>query len=386
MSGIPKAVGELPYRVATRITFFVAGFLMASWAPLVAFAKARLELGDAGLGSLLLCVGIGSIISMPAAASLAHRIGLRKLIITSSLIFCLTLPGLAVSSQPAVMAFLLLVFGASLGILDISINFQAAVVERAAKMPLMSGFHGFFSVGTFAGASLGTSLLSAGITPLMVSLISALVGALLIGLARPRLITQFEDRPSDFFSWPRRIVIVLAALTFICLLLEGSMLDWSAVLLNTIQQVPLAAAGIGYSAFSLAMAAGRLSGDWACARYGDRRILQAGAAIGMIGFTLILTGQLKIALLGFALVGLGIANIVPVLFRAALNQRDVPGAQALSAVATVGYLGVLLGPGLIGLASNLTSLKSTFAGAALLLVAVLISSGIATRSDENHKR
>ncbi|MDQ0122126.1 MFS family permease [Pseudomonas lini] len=379
MKNLPKKVGTLPYRLSTRIAFFVAGFLMASWAPLVAYAKSRLELNEATLGLLLLCVGIGSLICMPLAGPLAQRVGLRKLIISSSLVFCATLPGLAIASDLMVMAALLLLFGASLGLLDISINFQAAAVERAAGMPLMSGFHGFFSIGTFVGASSGTALLSTGASPLFVTLIAAALGSLLILVTHPRLIPSMPDSSSNFFARPRGTVSLLAALTFICLLVEGAMLDWGAILLGTLQHVPSASGAIGYSLFTLTMSIGRLSGDWASAKFGDKNLLQSGAAIGVAGFALILTQDLNGALLGYMLIGIGVANIVPILFRAALNQHDVPSAQALSAVATVGYLGVLMGPAAIGFVSHATSIKVAFTGLAALLGIVLLAATFVAR-------
>lgn len=264
--------------------------------------------------------------------------------------------------------------------LDICINFQAAAVEKEAGVPLMSGFHGFFSIGTFAGVSSGTALLTAGTPPLTVTLISACSCAFLILLVTARLIPKLSESGSDFFSRPRGIVSLLAILTFICLLQEGAMLDWGALLLGELQDVPPATGGIGYSVFTFAMSVGRLSGDWVSAKLGDRRLLQYGSIIAITGFLFILLFDLNTALLGFMLTGLGLANFVPILFRAALNQSDVPSAQALSAVATVGYLGVLLGPALIGFASHASSLKAAFFGLAGTLIIVLLTASVATRT------
>ncbi|MNO69477.1 Inner membrane protein YbjJ [compost metagenome] len=381
MKNLPQKIGTLPYRLSTRIAFFVAGFLMASWAPLVAYAKNRLELNEATLGLLLLCVGIGSLVCMPLAGHFAQRVGLRKVIVSSSLIFCATLPGLAIAPNFTLMAGLLLLFGGALGLLDICINFQAAAVERAAGIPLMSGFHGFFSIGTFVGASSGTALLSMGVSPLLVTLIAAALGACLILTVYPRLVPSMPESSSNFFARPRGIVGVLAALTFICLLIEGAMLDWGAILLGTLQHVPSASGAIGYSLFTLTMSIGRLTGDWASSKLGDKNLLQLGAVTGVAGFAMILTQDLGGALLGYMLIGAGVANIVPILFRAAINQEDVPSAQALSAVATVGYLGVLMGPAAIGFISHATSIKFAFACLAALLGVVLLAASFITRTN-----
>ena len=158
------------------------------------------------------------------------------------------------------------------------------------------------------------------------------------------------------------------------------MLDWGALLLGELQDVPPATGGIGYSVCTFAMSVGRRSGDWVSAKLGDRRLLQYGSIIAITGFLFILLFDLNTALLGFMLTGLGLANFVPILFRAALNQSDVPSAQALSAVATVGYLGVLLGPALIGFASHASSLKAAFFGLAGTLMIVLLTASVATRT------
>jgi MFS family permease len=381
MKNLPQRIGTLPYRLSTRIAFFVAGFLMASWAPLVAYAKNRLELNEATLGLLLLCVGIGSLVCMPLAGHVAQRFGLRKVIVSSSLVFCATLPGLAIAPNFTLMAGLLFLFGGALGLLDICINFQAAAVERAAGIPLMSGFHGFFSIGTFVGASSGTALLSTGVSPLLVTLIAAALGACLILAVYPRLVQSMAESSSNFFARPRGIVSLLAALTFICLLIEGAMLDWGAILLGTLQHVPSASGAIGYSLFTLTMSIGRLTGDWASAKLGDKNLLQLGAVTGVAGFAMILTQDLGGALLGYMLIGAGVANIVPILFRAAINQEDVPSAQALSAVATVGYLGVLMGPAAIGFISHATSIKFAFACLAALLGVVVLAASFITRTN-----
>ncbi|MNI44526.1 Inner membrane protein YbjJ [compost metagenome] len=190
-----------------------------------------------------------------------------------------------------------------------------------------------------------------------------------------------SESSSNFFARPRGIVSLLAALTFICLLIEGAMLDWGAILLGTLQNVPSASGAIGYSLFTLTMSVGRLTGDWASAKLGDKNLLQFGAVIGVAGFAMILTQDLCGALLGYMLIGAGVANIVPILFRAAINQSDVPSAQALSAVATVGYLGVLMGPAAIGFISHATSIKFAFACLAALLGIVLLAASFITRTN-----
>jgi len=157
-------------QISTRVAFFIAGFGVAAWAPLVPFAKARADLDEGTLGLLLLCLGVGSIMAMPASGALVARFGCRSLIIASSVLMCLTLPLLAVVSNFALLGATLLVFGAGLGLLDCVINIQAVIVERASGRTMMSGFHGLFSVGGIAGSAGVTALLSVGASPLLAAL------------------------------------------------------------------------------------------------------------------------------------------------------------------------------------------------------------------------
>lgn len=377
---MPTTFGSAAYQRATRLTFFTLGFTMAAWAPLVAYAKQRLQLDDGAFGSLLLCIGLGSLISMPFAGRLAQAIGLRCVLQVAGVAFSAALVALAVLDSPAAFGLMLFIFGACLGVGDIGMNLQAAMVEKAANKPLMSGFHGLFSVGAFAGAAGVTLLLKQGLAPVQAALAAALLAVTLLALAYRNQIRRLDALDDATFQWPKGVVMLLAGLAFICLLVEGAMLDWSALYLNGVQRVSLDLAGIAYSLFTLAMACVRLVGDRLAQWLGDTVLLVGGAALALIGLVMAQTLHLTGALLGFTLAGLGLANAVPVLFRAALRQRRMPAASSLSAVATLGYLGVLLGPGFIGHLSQWTSLHSAFwaLAAAMLVLALLGRAAVST--------
>jgi len=372
--------GTPAYQRATRLTFFAVGFTMAAWAPLVAYAKQRLMLDDGVFGSLLLCIGFGSLLSMPFAGRIARFMGLRRLMQLSGICFSVALVALSVISEPWQFAVALFVFGACLGLGDICVNLQGAMVEKAAGQPLMSGFHGLFSAGTFAGAAGVTLVLNQGASPLTASFIAAVTAAVILLIARSHQIRQLDALDDASFLWPKGVVLLLAALAFICLLIEGAMLDWSALYLNGVHNVPLASAGIAYSTFTLAMTCARLVGDRLARCLGDSVLLLGGAAVSLLGLVLAQTLSLSGALIGFALAGLGMANAVPILFRAALTQNRMPAAASLSSVATIGYLGVLLGPGFIGHLSEITSLHTAFwCLTASLLVLCLFARPAVTR-------
>ncbi len=376
----PTDYASVGYRLSTRITFFVVGFVMAAWAPLVPYAKQRLGIEDAQFGTLLLCMGIGSIIGMPLAGRLAMRFGLRRLLQVCGLIFCATLLGLASAGNIWSMGVLLFVFGACLGITDICVNLQASIVEKATGKALMSGFHGLFSVGTFAGAGGVTLILHAGWPLEQVSIMAAVFAAALLVAAAPRQISRLDDSSSTAFVFPKGVVLLLALLSFACLLVEGAMLDWSALYLHEIHQVEKAQSGIAYTLFTLMMAVARLIGDRITDLWGDRLVLGAGTALSIVGYIIAQTLSVELALVGFALAGFGLGNAIPILFRAALNQKMMPGVTALSSVATIGYLGVLFGPGLIGYLSHAFTLKIAFWLLTLLLLVILASTPYSVRA------
>jgi predicted MFS family arabinose efflux permease len=362
------------HRLSTRLAFLTAGLAMSAWAPLVPYAKERLALGEGPLGLLLLCLGLGSLAAMPVTGALAARFGCRNVILWSALVVCLALPGLALAPAPLMLGVTLFVFGAAIGTMDVAMNVQAVMVEKASGGALMSGFHGMFSLGGFAGAGSMAFLLWLGCGPLGACLgIVALVG-LLLWRAAPDLLHEPEARKggSPAFAMPHGAVIFIGALCFIVFLAEGAMLDWSAVFLTAERGLEEGRAGLGYAAFAVAMTAGRLTGDRVVARFGGRRVLLAGGLCAAAGFfTAVGAPTPGAALAGFVLVGLGASNIVPILFTAAGNQRAMPASLAIAAITTIGYAGILAGPALIGLVAHLSSLEMAFAalGGALLLVA-----------------
>jgi predicted MFS family arabinose efflux permease len=366
-----RAAPVRPEQLSTRIAFLIAGFGMAAWAPLVPFAKARVGVDEGVLGLLLLCLGIGSIVTMPLAGALAARLGCRLVIIVSTLLLCLALPLLAsVSSLPLLVAALL-VFGAGIGAIDVSMNIQAIIVERASGRPMMSGFHGLFSLGGIAGAASIAALLGDGATPLTATLVVIAGIAVALTIAAPDLLPYGGRNEGPFFAFPRGIVLFIGVLCFIAFMTEGAVLDWSAVFLTSVRGMEPSYAGLGYAAFALTMTIGRLAGDRIVQRFGGTNIIIFGGLCAAAGFalsTLDLTWQ--VALLGYALVGVGCSNIVPILFTSVGRQTVMPENVAVPAITTLGYAGILAGPAAIGFVGHAASLSAAFLIVALLLLGV----------------
>jgi len=348
-------------RLATRLSFLVAGFGLACWAPLVPFARDRLAIDDGGLGLLLLCLGVGSIIAMLLTGLLSARFGSRPIIVAGGIGLALTLPFLAAAPTSLLLGLALLVFGASLGALDVAMNIHAVEVERDASQPLMSGFHALFSIGGFMGAGLMTLMLSLGLTPVLSTLAGS---ALMLGLTLaswPRLLRTVPAEGGPLLAIPRGPVLLLAVLAAALFLAEGAILDWSALLITQGGLVEVAQGGLGYMLFAIAMTIGRLSGDAIIARIGDGPALVWGGVVAVVGFAaLLLAPNAAIAMVGFVLIGLGASNIVPVLFRRAGTQSVMPPGLAVTAVTTIGYAGVLVGPAAVGFVAQFTSLYVAF--------------------------
>ncbi|NYS28508.1 MFS transporter [Pantoea sp. WMus005] len=359
----------------TRTIFLINGLGMSAWAPLVPFARDRLQLSGASLGALLLCLGIGSLAAMPVTGTLVAKFGCRRVMCFSTLLILMMMPLLATADSQLVMAAALMIFGAGLGMLDVAMNYQAVQVEQAADKPMMSGFHGFFSLGGILGAGTVSLLLSQSLTPLTATLVVMAVMLLLLLWRLPVLMNERLHQPDQpWLVIPRGWVAFLGLLCFILFLAEGAVLDWGALLLLQNPEMTPAWAGLGYAVFSVAMTLGRFSGDKIIQRFGRYPVMLTGALTAAAGMSLaVLLPWPEIALLAFLLVGFGLSNTVPMLFNAAGNQRDMPANLAISAMTTLGYAGILSGPALIGFISQWISLSGAFLVIALLLLAVAVS-------------
>lgn len=363
-------------QTATRIVFFVVGFAAAAWAPLIPLTKAKLGLDDRQLGALLLCLGLGSITVMPLTGGLAARFGCRRVILVASGLMCAALPFLVAAPSALLLAVAVFAVGAGLGSTDVVMNIQAVIVERAGGRPMMSGFHAMFSVGGIAGAGAMTRMLWAHVNPLGSIVAVAVANAALLVSAAPGLLTYGGDASAPVFAVPRGRVLLIGAMCFAMFLAEGSVMDWSGVLLSGSRGVEKGHAGIGYVAFATTMTVGRLTGDRVVRALGRRTILLAGSLCAATGFALAAAVPAwPVTVAGFALVGVGAANVVPVLFTAAGRQRSMPGNLALAAVTTMGYIGILAGPGGIGFVARQSSLPVALLMVAALVVGIAIFSG-----------
>jgi len=370
-----------PEQLATRLSFFFIGVTLANWAALVPFAKVRTGLDDTWLGFLLLCLGAGSILAMPLSGALSTRFGCRTVILACGLVVALLLLPLAFFSSGVLMAVSLFAFGAAVGACEVAMNIQAVIVEKGSDRPLMSGFHGCFSLGGFAGAGSMSLLLSLGASPFAatLSIVVALVVILLVASRGNLTYGNEGGADSPLFVMPHGIVVFIGFLCFVIFLAEGAMLDWSGQFLVSQRGFDPTTAGTGYSAFAVAMTAGRFAGDWIVAHLGRTRIMLLGGLGVTLGFLVAVLAPIdEAALLGFVLIGLGASNIVPVLYTATGAQSVMSPSHAVAAVTTIGYAGILLGPAAIGPVSDWTNLSFAFVLIAALVLVIPLSARFIT--------
>ncbi len=368
-------------RLATRLSFFSLGFATAAWAPLIPFAQQRLNLNHADFGLLLLCMGIGSMIAMPATGALVKRWGCRPLIGLALMLLMVLLPSLTMWSSIVMMAVALFVFGSAAGCLGVAINLQAVVVEKHSLRALMSSFHGMCSLGGLTGAMLVTALLAVGLSPLM-STLSVVMILLVIGaVAIPPCLTSYEqdekphqetEIPKKFYR-PNGIILLIGMMCFIAFLSEGAAMDWGGIYLTSKYQLNPAFAGLAYTFFALSMTTGRFTGHILLKQWGEKNVVTYSAIGAAIGMAVIVTAPVwQVVVLGYALLGLGCSNIVPVMFSRVGRQNDMPKAAALSLVSTIAYTGSLSGPALIGLIGEWTGLSTVLTGVAVLLFIIAL--------------
>jgi MFS family permease len=357
-------------RFATLAIFLANGLGIGAWAVEVPRVKEMLGLTDTMLGLALFAFALGAIIAMPLAGKLAPRMGSGRATALLGVAFAVLLPLPALMPNFACLALVLFALGASNGALDVSMNGHASTIESRWHAPIMSSFHAAWSFGGLLGAAFGAAIqkaspsVSAGL-----AIPAAVVGALVVTAALVALRDlrasrdihdthgMEESEASHGLAIPSAAVMKLAMLAFLCMLVEGAVADWSAVFLRATLNGDASAAALGYTSFAFAMAACRVIGDVSVKRLGSRSVVAIGGVISAVGLALVLGWpSAATACVGFALVGVGLANIVPVIFSAAGRSTPVP-ATGVSMAATAGYAGFLIGPPLIGFGAGVVGLR-----------------------------
>ena len=364
---IPLSVNRT-YRIAVSVFFFIAGFVFASWASRIPDIKNQLQLSDGGLGSVLLALPMGLMTGLPLAGFLVSRFGSKKIMIAGALLYPSILLLLGLAATPFQLAAALFMFGFCGNLLNIAVNTQAIGVEAIYGRSIMASFHGLWSLAGFSGAAVSTIMLSFKLTPFEHFVIISIASTLLIFTAYKYTLPQDNGNAQQpLFAKPDKAVLKLGLIVFGCLVCEGTMFDWSGVYFDKVLNVPASYRTLGYIAFMSSMASGRFVADWLVTKFSVKDMLQASGIIIAIGLlTAVIFPFIIPATIGFLLVGIGVSSVVPLTYGLAGKSTTMSPGAALAALSTVGFLGFLLGPPLIGFIAQLAGLRWSFTVIALL--------------------
>ena len=371
----PEAPALRPARVAVRSLFFAFGCVTGAWGAHVPSAKARYALSEAELALALLAAAAGAVLALLVAGRVIGRHGPRRVVPAAALALAAALATiLAWDGLPALLATMA-VFGAAGAFYDVAINAEGTLLEERSGFKVVSGFHGMWSLGAMSGAGGCSALLAAGVAPAL-QLGGLALGVLALSVAAGRrLLPEHPAAPGRAGRWraPPRRVLLLGALAASGLLAEGVIYDWSVLWFTQELGQTQAVGGLGYAAFAAAMAASRFGGDWLRQRVPAPRLLaaSAGLAAAAMGAALLVHDPV-VGVVAMALVGAGLANVVPILFVAGSRQPGVSAAEGIAAVSSIGYVGLLAGPPLVGAIAHASSLNvgmATLVAAALALAA-----------------
>lgn len=360
-------------RKAVLGVFIINGSLLSSWIPHIPIIQERLGLSEGLLGLALFSMAIGAIISMLISGILSSRFGSRKVTIFSAFAFCFSLPLPIIAPSFLTFVIALFIFGACNGAMEVAMNAQAVAVEKKYSRPIMSAFHGFFSIGGLLGATLGGIVLAYGVKPSThVIAVSVLMFPAIIFAIRNLLPEQADTTPlkeSKTMKLNGRLP-GLGLLAFLVLVAEGSVADWSSVYIKQTLQTGPGFVAAGYAAFSLMMAIGRLKGDRFVAHIGPVTLTRTASLVAAFGLGIVLLVPHPFTVIaGFGCVGLGLSNLIPVLFSSAGRIPGISSSKGIAAVATAGYFGFLAGPPLIGCIAELSTLSLALS---MVVVAILI--------------
>jgi fucose permease len=373
---------QLRPRTAVSTAFFLLGLGSGIWAVHIPLVQARLEIAPSTLGFALFAMAIGAVLAMPLTGWTIGRLGSRRPTAFLTIAFTVITPLPAMAGSVSSLFAAAWLFGLAMGGLDVAMNVQAAEIEAARRRPTMSSFHGFFSVGGLAGALVGAALIAAGWGN---GEGAAALAAILLGPAILSACNLFPGAPAEAsgsprFSLPDRAVLAFCILAFLCFAVEGAVTDWSALYLTSVKGAAPAAAAGGFALFSLAMAACRLTGDTLVARLGGRTVLIGGGFLIAAGLGIALASPWPlVGALGFGILGVGAANIVPVLFSRAARTPGVEPSTGVAAVATLGYSGFLATPPVLGLVADAHGL-SVALGLVLLMGLAIACLGLFQRN------
>ena len=363
------------YRIAVSALFFLQGLCFASWASRIPSIQQSLNLSDASLGLVLFALPVGSMIGLPLAGWLVTMFGSKTTAANALLLYSLMLVTVGLTNSVPLLITSLVFFGMAGNISNIAINTQAVGVESRYGRNIMGSFHGLWSLAGFTAAGIGTFMIGRSVLPLSHFLI---IAALLLGgvaVSFHFLLPNEKKRTTSerLFVKPDRSLLKLGFIAFCCMICEGAMFDWSGIYFQKVVQADKGWIGAGYTAFMCTMAGGRFVADRVATKIGFRKMLLLSGAMIAVGLGIaVVFPFIMTAIIGFLIVGLGVSSVIPLVYSEAGKTTSMSAGMALAAVSSIGFLGFLMGPPLIGVIAGLFSLRISFILVALIGIMVTL--------------
>ena len=355
---------------SAKAFYFLGGFGFTTWASLIPFLKRNLDIPADHLGFLLLGIGLGALIMMMMAGTIAARLGCRRSLTIAGLCIAAFLNLLCYMPVYGLAVFTAVCLGASLGLMDVVVNINGIFIERKVKTRIMSGLQAMWSLGNFMGAAFFAFLLQFQLPWRGVAFASSAVIIACVVFFAPHLHNErqaAQGRPH--FIRPKGQIAVIGIICMIAFLVEGAIDDWSGVFMTLEKCIDISRSGLGLTLFTAASFITRLAGDTLTMHWGPRRLLSLSLPIAFVGFIGLLTiSEGWLLFLCFILIGLGTANTVPIFYSVLGRQKVMPVADAVSSVSTIGYAGILLAPAVLGFIGRTYSLYASFSLVTILLV------------------
>ena len=354
-------------RIAVTFFYFSMGLMFASWASRIPDIKTALHLNDALFGTILFAMPAAQFLMMTFSGKLVTRFGSRKIAIFALPIYSICLSNIGLVREGWQLAIALFLFGLAGNLCNISINTQGVAAERLYQRPIMASFHGGWSIAGFTGALIGLTMINLKIAPYwhFVTVILIVWTIILFNhqyLVKGKPAVNPDEPKRKFFNKPDRALVQLGIIGFCSMASEGAMFDWSGVYFKDVVRAPSSLVILGYTSFMIMMASGRFLSDYVTSKIGRKRLLQiCGIMISTGLYTAVLFPYLITSTIAFMLVGLGVSSIVPSVYSAAGRHTKVPPGIALATVASVSFLGFLMGPPMIGYISQAAGLRYSFA-------------------------
>lgn len=372
----PSPYSNRQVRIAVSVFFFCIGLCFASWASRIPDIKIALGLSKASLGTILLALPAGQLSAMPFSGRLVTHYGSKKVLRIGLVLYAIAVTNLGLAEAPWQLALALYIFGVCGNLCNISVNTQAIRAEKLYGRPIMTSFHGAWSIAGFTGAGIGWFMTARHVSPYLHFVIVA--SAVIITVLFTQKFLQWgrssiKPEKRSFFSRPDKRLVHLGIIAFCSMASEGAMFEWSGVYFREVVEAPVNLVVLGYSSFMIMMATGRFAGDRLIEHFGRKKSLQASGVLITIGlFTAALFPNIITATIGFLVVGLGVSSIVPMVYSAAGKVPGIPPGIALATVSSISFLGFLMGPPLIGYIAEISSLRYSFALIGLLGIAIAV--------------